>query len=356
MKSYFQFVTVLLLLTFVTIHCHKKSPEADFILEPDVFTNALMNNSDIKGLVPLGNLNPPGHVFPTDHLYLYSVNALNLYPVFSPGKLKLIRVKKYTYPTFSEYTLEMSPGGNYVLIYGHVSELDAALLGLIGSIADNCQSYTTGGVTFNYCEKYVNISLTGGQQIGRIGGHTGEHALDVGLQKNNSNTNIEYFCPLNYCTPVLKAQLEARLGNFNGTQLRTLPPVCGEINQNKTGSLQGNWVKKGEPKNPEDPHSAFVHDNVNPVKPVISVGVSQTGLVAGTYTFVISPSGTTNRDFRDVVPGTNYCYQNLNTGISSHLIIEFVNENEIKVETKSGTNCVGGEIFTAAAVLYTRLN
>jgi hypothetical protein len=345
-----------LFLMFFVIQCKKKKAqeEDNFVLQPGVFTHSFMNNADYRGLVPLGNLNPPGHTLPTDHLYFYVTNPALQYSIFSPGNLKLKRVKKYTYTGFVEYTLEMSPGGNYRLIYGHVSDMEPGLLSTIGTITSNCQSYSTGGSTFNYCEKEVDINLTAGQQIGKAGGHAGQNALDVGLMKFGSGAEATYYCPLDYCTPSLKLQLETRLSNFSGTILRTAPPVCGQINQNLSGTLQGNWFKKGQPKYPEDPHIAFVHDNVNPAIPAISVGISQPGLSSGVYTFAIAASGNTNRNFKDVVPGSVYCFQNLSGAASVHLIVEFVNADEIRVEAKAGSTCIGGETFTANSVFYTR--
>lgn len=358
MKKYGNFLrisSVIIIVILLIVQCKKKkNDEEDFVLTPGVFTHSFMNNSDFVGLVPLGNLNPPGHTLPTDHLYFYLTNPAIQYNIFSPGNLKLKRVKKYNYPTFVEYTLEMSPGGNYRLIYGHVSDLEAGLLSAIGAITSNCQTYSTGGSTFNYCEKDVDIALAAGQNLGKAGGHVGQNALDVGLVKYGTGPEAEFFCPLDYCTPALKAQLESRLSNHNGTALRTTPPLCGQINQNLAGTLQGQWFKKGQPKYPEDPHIAFVHDNVNPAKPAISVGTSQTGLSSGVYTFTITGSGTTNRDFNSAVPGSIYCYQNI--GPAVHLIVEFVSADEIKVEAKAGAACVGGETFTANAVLYTRGN
>jgi hypothetical protein len=330
----------------------KKKSEDSFVLEQGVFTHSFMNNADFKGLVPLGNLNPPGHTLPTDHMYFYLTNPALQYPVFSPGNLVLKRVKKYINPTNVEYTLEISPGGNYRLIYGHVTDLEPALLSAVGAITANCQSYTSGGNTYTFCEKDVDIQLTGGQTIGKAGGHAGQNALDVGLlQFNTSTSESEYLCPLDYCTAALKAQLQARLGNYDGTVLRTQAPVCGEVYQNMDGTLLGIWFKKGQPKYPEDPHIAFVHDNVSPSRPVISVGVSQTGLPSGVYTFSAAASGTANRDFKDVVPGSTWCFQNI---AGNHLLVDFVNANEIRVETKAGNACAAGEGFTVAAVNYTR--
>jgi hypothetical protein len=353
--GYFHIIPVFILAVLLLIHCKKKNKFYDgFVLQPGIFTHPFMNNDDYKGFVPLGNLSPPAHTFPTDHMYPYVVNPLVKYPIFCPGKMKLVRVKKYVFPTRVEYTLDMSPGGNYHFIYAHVGDLEPGLLAAVGAVNSNCQSYTAGGFVYTFCEKVVNINVTAGQQLGTTVGVAGQNGLDVGLIKEGNGGQNEALCPVDYCTPELKARLEARLSNADGTVSRTISPICGEVNQNKPGTLQGIWFKKGLSKYPEDPHIAFVHDNINPLKPAISVGISQTGLPSNVYTFTIAASGTINRDFKDVVPGAVYCFQNLNGTAGAHLIVEFVNADEIKVEAKAGNTCVGGETFTANAVLYTR--
>ncbi len=56
--------------------------------EAPFLTVSPMALSDIREIAPLGNLNPPGHVFPTDHIYFYPPNApggTQSVPLASPG-------------------------------------------------------------------------------------------------------------------------------------------------------------------------------------------------------------------------------------------------------------------------------
>jgi hypothetical protein len=345
-----------------SLACKPKRKD-DFTLVPGIFTHAPMNPADYKGLVPLGNLNPPGHTYPTDHLYFYLTDVTQSYPVFAMGAQTLTRVKKYTHGgTATDYSLEMRVGGKYYLFYYHVASLEATLEAKIGAINSNCKTYETGGVTHSYCEKDVNIPLTAGQVIGKVGGVPGQNALDVGLARwGNGDDNNTFYCPIDYCDATLKAQLQTRFSNYNGTILRTAPPVCGEVNQGIAGTLQGIWFKKGSPKYPEDPNIAFVHDNINPALPAISVGTSQTNFPAGVYSFPIAGAGTVNRDFKEVKPGSIFCFDNFTTlygGVipgGKSMIVSFVTADEVQVEVRNACNCTCMPYsFGAAAVSYTR--
>ncbi len=65
-----------------------------------LFDHSPVALDDFMGLVPLSNLGPPGHTFPTDHIYFH-INRLdpnNWYagtvtaPVFTPGDVWVTEV------------------------------------------------------------------------------------------------------------------------------------------------------------------------------------------------------------------------------------------------------------------------
>src|SRR5712672_3030835 len=47
-----------------------------------------MDLSDIREIAPLGNLNPPGHTFPTDHIYFYAAAGPSV-PIVAPGAIRI---------------------------------------------------------------------------------------------------------------------------------------------------------------------------------------------------------------------------------------------------------------------------
>lgn len=56
---------------------------------PLVFRASPLDESEIRFIVPLGNLNPPGHTFPSDHIYFYNripnTPFPGAVPVYAPG-------------------------------------------------------------------------------------------------------------------------------------------------------------------------------------------------------------------------------------------------------------------------------
>jgi hypothetical protein len=148
------------------------------------------------------------------------------------------------------------------------------------------------------------LDVATGDIIGTGNAVAGQFAVDMGFTVNNIAV-----CPLNYFDAATNAKLLPKIGNFNGTIKRTVPPVCGEINLDVAGTLQGNWLKQGLPKFPEDNHIAFVKDNVEPAKPAISIGSAVPGLASGVYTFNPLASGVVDRSFTDVTNnGQIFCY------------------------------------------------
>ena len=71
----------------------------------DQFTVSPIAISAINGWVPLGNLNPPAHTFPTDHQYIYLKVPNSVEPLVAPGNIVVTRAKstKYSTGTTGEY-------------------------------------------------------------------------------------------------------------------------------------------------------------------------------------------------------------------------------------------------------------
>ena len=57
----------------------KDQGSADIVCVDHPFTTYPVDFERIRSITPLGNLNPPGHTFPTDHMYF------NIDPLYSDG-------------------------------------------------------------------------------------------------------------------------------------------------------------------------------------------------------------------------------------------------------------------------------
>ncbi|MCK9402333.1 MAG: hypothetical protein M0Q26_02945 [Chitinophagaceae bacterium] len=329
------------------------------------FTVVPFDTADITALVPLGNLNPPAHTFPTDHMYFYCFTLLPSLPIKSPGNVRILRIGRthYNAGTSSDhydYNIAMGSDNSY-LYWGHVSNLSPRLLNAVNNFSTaKCEpTYSTGGSTFAQCYLSVSLTASPGEIIGIANAKNGLAGMDFGATINGTGTN-----PLEYFDARSRAMMEAKLGRYDGKAKRTAAPIGGEINQDIVGTAQGNWFKQGLPRNPEDNHIALVKDNIDPSKQVISVGISLTGLPSNVYYFAPQPAGFVNRNFADVKTDANtYCYTlglaNFpfpgNSVIpSTSVIIKLDNSNTLSVE-KRNCNCnCAPFLFTANKVTYTR--
>lgn len=355
----------ILLLSFVlmiTSGCKKKNREE--VLSHPIAAGSLsfspLDTAQIMGLVPLGGLNPPGHTFPNDHMGLYYKNFGVARTIYSPGNVHIFRVSRDrhgigTSHETQDYHIEFGDPASTVLYFGHVNTLSTRLMDAsAGFSGADCNTYTAGAELHEQCKKDVSIEVSAGEAIGTGGVVAGQFALDMGMLVNN-----EPVCPLDYFDAATRTKLEAKLGNHLGTVKRTISPLCGEINQDIAGTLQGIWLKQGLPKYPEDPHIAFVKDNVQPDKPMISVGNGIPGLASNVYTFTVQASGQVNRAFASVVSnGTIFCYTPgyIGGGVepNTSIIVQLENSTTLALEKRNCDCACTPYSFSAAKISYRR--
>lgn len=332
----------------------------------------------------MGNLNPSGHTFPTDHIYMYirlsdatdpgsapaSVN------VYSPGNLYLVQVSAGENITdgYTDYSLFFMPCRDFQGYFGHIQTLSDTMSQKIGSLSGSDVScadpYTVGGKTFRQCTKDVAIEIEGGELIGTAG-REGQNALDFGAYDSRVTPlafanpdrwgtsatgfdKLQMVCPLNYFSSATKSELEAKLGSYNGSTQRSIEPICGEIMQDISGTAQGIWFISGTQNDfSEDAQLALVHDNVDPTHPVFSTGNSITNLSYGVYVFTPQSSGFTNRDFGDITnDGNIYCFE---LSSSKTVILQMISTTTLTIEKISDTDCSGGTwSFSANASQFER--
>jgi hypothetical protein len=147
-----------------------------------------------------------------------------------------------------------------------------------------------------------------------------------GLQRSRS---LSIICPIELFDEETKSRLYEKV-------FRTVDPICGEVMQDIGGTLQGNWFQgESDPRNPAswDGQLAFVHDNNDPSKLVISIGGFFTD--SGKWEFMPLTSGYTNRRFSDVRPDGNiYCYSSAESG---RILVQLASPLELSIEHQSET-------------------
>lgn len=109
---------------------------------PPFLTVSPLALGDIHEIAPLGNLNPPSHVFPTDHIYFYPSafigSGTRQVPLVSPGDVVTteITVNRRTSRALSvaeEYSLTFAACSDVLFTFAHVTSLAASFAAKVGS-------------------------------------------------------------------------------------------------------------------------------------------------------------------------------------------------------------------------------
>lgn len=320
---------------------------------------------DITALVPLGNLNPPAHTFPTDHMYFYCFTNQASLNIKSPGNVTIFRITRIRYDAGApneriDYSIAMGSDKSY-LYWSHVSQLSPRLLAAVNNFTTaKCEKpYATGGTYFEPCYQELSLTATPGEILGIAKTKNGLAGIDFGAVVNGTGTN-----PLDFFDASARAQLERKLGRYDGKVKRTIQPLHGESMQDILTTAMGNWYRQGMARQPEDNHIALVKDNIDPTKQAFSVGNNLTGLPSGVYYFNPQNSGYINRHFAEVkADGNTYCYT---LGIpdfpfpgnsflpSTSIIIRMENGTTLSLEKRNcDCNCVP-YLFSTAKATFTR--
>jgi hypothetical protein len=302
---------------------------------PLVFKASLVEPAQVDFILPLGNLNPPGHTLPTDHIYFY-VGFLRPeirgVPVFAPGDGTVQTVLRSSAPDVKLFVRVNSTVQYYV---DHVV-LDPG----IGQ----------------------GTPLTAGQRLGTSG--TGGFGVDLGVINASitlpfitpgrySGDSLHADAPLKYYEEPLRSQLYALVR-------RDAPDKDGRIDFDEPGRLQGNWFHEtlpiAESAQPTgwSRHLAFVYDNIRPSERRIAIG----GLLVMSGAFAVDPA---DPPFTSVTPQSGLVGYHLRRGgpfgappefpVGS-LIVQMLDASRIRVE--AATTTAPPASFSAAAQVYVR--
>lgn len=339
--------------------------------------------TDFFGWVPLGNMNPPGHTFPTDHQYIYVNNPESQAPrrevdLVSPSDMYITKAHRgTTTPGITDYTIEFSPCTELYGQFGHVVTIESSILSQLGAFDQFCNTYSPVPTsTVSTCEtKTVAIKVSAGQRIGTAGGVDPQNSfgLDFSLwdarrpsiafansaRWNASSDKFDSFhvvAASDYFAEPAASQLTPRVGSFDGLHRRTIAPVGGTIETDVAGTAAGTWFNASQPTYPEYPHLALVPDNVDPSQVSISAGTSLQNWARGLVRYTPVNTGFVNRNPASITPdGSIYCLEAPGAWV---LILKVVDATTLRVEgePQSVSTCAGAQpwTFTSAAFDYKR--
>lgn len=332
-----------------------------------LFTTSPVDTSKLMSIRPLGNLGPSAHTFPTRHLYLNRnsevVGADYMEDILAPGEITITTVTSSANLTLDtvDYSIYFSPCSEVSGYFLHVLSLSSTLEESFTEPYDFCNEYETGGWEYRQCSKTLNVKVSAGAPLGQ----TGVQTFDLGLRDSRlpapvyanqdrwGSEHLTVACPLDYFTPSIKADLYSFLGYAN--ERRTEEPLCGEVAQDEPGTAQGMWFTPGTTNIlQEDEQLALVHDNIDYTQGVFSVGTAAGDVASGRYQFTPEHSGLVNRDFDEVaLDGNVYCYENEEEW-SSTLLVQLTSEDDLSIDTGSGTTCGSGPWSLSDSAVFER--
>lgn len=314
------------------------------------FTHSILNKENFSRIIPLGQVNPPDHTFPTDHIYF----VLSMYraPVFAPTGGKIVNIEE--------------PSGDY----GD---------GAIRIAITNTMTYYLGHILANENLK-VGDMIEAGEEIA-VSGNT--ECVDFGLLNRNIDNGfvnirrvpiVTIFGdkPLSYYREPLRSELynlvqpmnESPGHDYDYDFVYDKGVTDGKFAYDVAGTLSGNWVwEEGIlPGGWYDNEStlSFARHNFYPDYIIIGVGKHRTAYVLKNEDNPIKPEEVTaesgivtyklflwNTAINGVLPEDTP-----NSVYPGKMIVQVLSDTRIRVEF-FGDLLTPSE-FTSASLYYIR--
>ncbi len=346
--------------------------------EGAVFTKIPINSSKILSVTPLGNLNPPDHTTPTDHIYLVVKPNNEIHKefatvVFAPSDITISQITRQTIKqngrvVNEDYAIDFMPCRDIQAKFGHVTKLSQKLADLAQQNKSDCQTrIPRPSDEYSYCRINLNnTKIPSGEEIGEAGGGSAtgldfwamdfrKKALNFANPSRYSDYQLHTACAVDLFDDTSKETLSQKFGRYEKKRIQE--PLCGQFNQDVLGTLQGNWTGgDGLIDMPEawSKSLSLIHDNVDPKIGVVSIG--GTISVPSKIQFAPASTGTTNREFSEIKDEQIYCYRGESIGINSRLtgriLIQLIGPSKLKAEYQD-TDC-GQPLRFNSPTLYQR--
>lgn len=295
---------------------------------------------DYLKIIPLGLLDPPQHVLPTEHIF-YRLKGENsddgVNPATNPAAvvdvraLGNVRILEIDYTVgigesayiYSGHYLMFAPCGDQIYKLIHVTTINDQLIQLLQETEPlRCNEYPVGERYYRYCVPLVEFYVPVGMILGTAGGSV-IAALDLEAYDLSTpplayanperyrfdlNKRMHIVCPLDGFTPEAREGQVAKVEGYQDGGV-TAWSICGVAMQDRPGTTQGNWFVNWGVSGFTDISKklALAHHHVYRNSGAISVG--GTIMDMGVWVFT-EKEGLINREFDQVVPdGQIYCYQ-----------------------------------------------
>ncbi|MFZ2227758.1 MAG: hypothetical protein WA090_00905 [Candidatus Nanopelagicaceae bacterium] len=336
-----------------------------------VLTAPLMDPKYITVLTPLGNINPPGHTSPVDHIY-FATGFQGRIPLFAPADASITNLTEILKVDGSGKYIPTGYVVRYVVCDGLVLDF-ASYTSLIKPLRDELANQKPEckygivkpghmGGPEGQCYYNMNYKVKSGEEIGWVQAIQRDQSLDLPFEiwaanynkPTRPDVNWSYYNDNRYAHSMCTFDLYA--GDlkkaFYSKFPRTIEPICGQVNQDVVGTIQGMWY--GGDSSEKDLEFqgkglAFLHNNFDPTQGEISIGGNFTKQ-AGVIMFKPTHLANINREPSEVKSdGKIYCYNSDQKGwsIRGKVLVQLVDDHHMRVEHLAGS-CGSVETFQRA--------
>lgn len=295
---------------------------------PLVFRASPIDQAAIRWITPLGNLNPPDHTLPTDHIYFY-------FAAPDAGESPVTRRTAFFAP--ADGTVETLLGG---------AQVESKLLVRATPTVQYYLDHLIPDATLSR-----GTAITAGQRLGTTGS---AYAVDLGVinqavtlsfvnPSRYIGDTLHADAPLKYYAEPLRSQLYARVQRIGGE-------LDGRIDHDVAGRLAGNWF--GELN--AAAQLVFAYDTYDPSQ--VRVAFGNAFVTGGVFSIALGQS--LPRDVSAASGPIRYTLTRAVTGPSvgatpSHaLLVRMLSEQRIQAELSSLDGA--GDAFTSAARAFIR--
>jgi len=299
---------------FALVACGESEKSLPTCPEGALFTELPFELERMDHVVPLGQLNPPGHTIPTAHMYWNVKDPGSApTPLRAPAKAVIRGVKRSEFSaTHDDYAIRLEVCDGVEITYSHVTALSPALAAEIDDYkCDPPREIADGTVTD--CHARLSLEVEAGAELGTIGDAEHVMGVDFGVvdeRVNNKFVNAKRHAHLrhiasafDYFTEERKAEVAPYLGFWDGAR-RTALPLGGQFAYDVAGSARGSWYRvDGTTAFDDDYAIAMVPDFIFPHLMAFSIANVGTPEDAKVLFFDPLEAGKVRRPFEEVVAG-----------------------------------------------------
>lgn len=289
-------------------------------------------------LTALGNLAPPGHVLPTNHVYFYANDFTQFYtpdstvrPVYAPATGAVAYLLQ---PVGTDWKIAFRVTKDFYYYLDHVVFTRTLKVGDVIHAGEQVGITNPGG-GIDLGAYDMSTTLTGFANPSRYRAET-----------------LHCVSPWKYFVEPLRSQLYARIRRVPGA-----PDKDGHIDLDVPGTLAGAWFDEALPIDSTEGHSgwprtvAFVTDYYDPSKVRVSIG----GTIATQGVWTI-PADTPRPEAVTPASGLvayRLLYTESTTVQWGLMLVELTDATHLRIEVFPGSQATTGN-FTAAAKRYVR--